>query len=96
MNQILPQPVPVVGAQGGELFQLGIWMVVPRQRGESDVPVPAGLRDPFDPVRPVTGAAQKTHHHQPSVGDDSIHIHINRQVMAKLKEVGEAQRGLIA
>jgi hypothetical protein len=71
--------------------QLGIGLIVAGQQGERYVPLAAHGRELLDAVRPIADPAQEAHHHHFGPAHYPVRVEVNREVVAELHEVGEAQ-----
>ena len=91
MDAIAPQPLAGFGRQGGAACQLDIRLVIAREERQSDVLVAAQLRQTLDAIRPVALTAEGADDDQARTGDRGVQPIIDRQIVAEIHEVGEAE-----
>ena len=94
VDQVLPQPVPGLGGDGGKLGELGVGLIVAGKERDGDAPFGRHRGDLLDPVRPVAAAAEQAHDDQPGLAGDRIDEGIHRQVVAQAEQVGEPEARL--
>ena len=93
MDAVLPQAMGLAAGHQRELVELGVGLIVARQQGQRDAAGPRRGDQPLHPVSPIARPAEQPHHHQAGMTDDVVHIAVDRQGMAEMHEIGEAQAG---
>ena len=94
LHQILPEPVAVLGRYRRAVGQFHIRLIVAGQKRDREVGIAGQFGDLVEPVRPIADAPQQPHDDQLGVGEGGVQIGIDREVVAKLQQVGEPQRRL--
>ncbi len=95
MLQVAAEAVIGLGGYGRECRELEVGALVAGQAGQCNAPLGTAGRDLLQAVGPVGAAAQQADDDQPGVRDDAVDVKVDRQGMAELEQVGEAQaRGI--
>ena len=92
LDEVAPEPIPVVRGDGGQAAQLLVGLVVAGQGGEGH----AGRRQPdrelLQPVGPVALAAEDPRDDQPRPRGGLVEVEVRRHRMLEVQQRGEAQR----
>ena len=96
MHEVLPDPLPVAWWQGAQRGEFGIGLIIAGNHREGDMPRPTTRDNAFEPVWPIPRAAEQADDHQLRRADDIVDIEIDREVVAELHQIGEAQHRDVA
>ncbi len=93
MDAVLPEAMAGLGRQSGPGGKLGVRLIVARQRGEQASACATRRRHLLEAIGPVAAAAQEAEHDQLRPGDHPLDIEVDRERMAELEQIGEAEAG---
>ncbi len=91
LDEIGPEGVIVLGRNGRELAQLGIGLVIPRQRGERHARLVKPRRILLESEFPIARPAQNPRDHQPRAAGALIQMQVDRHRVLQVHQAGEPE-----